>query len=953
MAKNDAEIKLKINMPPPSDFKRALATAQKLQKEMAESWSSFSNDAGAQANYAKNVMAAAQGTKLRRVLATTYEPTNYNMLPVDALESVGKIKRADTNISKISAAVESGDMTEAEGINKLREVYKLLKGEKEQLVKLEERYNELVAANKGAQWAYELVEGMRAQIDAGEAMYDAMKAQEAEYLRLAEAEREYREGLDETSETYAQDVAVAKQREVYFKRAAQAQGREAAMLQAKVESTREALEVEGDQFKLEAARGGLLEQTIKAKEKSLQISDDVQVKHAQWAAADEKAKNAAEDAAKREAQLLEDKAKREEEYAKKEREREEIEQFNMQLSLLNKDQLIKKLRELQAAREAASKAGDAETYKKRTREFMAVREQMEKVNVQLNITRLAWTQQTQLANQFAGSLNGVVDRLANFGEAAENGQMDLTGLLGEAQEAGSEFMAMMQNGMNAMSVLQLGLQVFQRVWNDRAQKMQEMKRLAEEDVKRHDDVTKAIRSSREEFELFDREQRAAAGLKEQIRQHKILRADLKAELEDIEKLRRAEIARLNINKGREAHAHAMAKEELQRRYISGEISKEEYEEEIARMDRDFDLRGLDMDVEQAQAELKSAEAALEAIQAKHDNRADEAAKYSEANQRQKFGMTGERASFLDKRYTTLEDKWNALDESYKKREKEGADDAELKDIAHEMNRVGEEMAVVQHELKPVLERYFGRKIKMSEVPKLYRIFMADMRAFEQARQEAEAEEQASIQEWDAAQVRVNDAKDALSAAQMNQYEEGVRVRERYDSGVKTRKAQRKADKKKEKTAKQLQDLSNKADALTEEELRAKLEAARVARDNAKTEHEREVAEQQAKMYSKKLKGRKERERERLKAAKAENDLQQSAAARAAYEKLDLQGALDTMDDGKLTRGEVSMLLRQLKLAQQADNKVAQELIWGLVQEAMESKKMSAKYKREVLKAFER
>lgn len=953
MAKNDAEIKLKINMPPPNEFKAVLAKTQQVQKDMAASWGAIGKDLAQQAQQAKRVMAAAKGTGFAPTVGHMYKGIDYNMLEAEGMIVGGKVKTAGKKIAGIEAAVASGELSEAEAVEKLKGLYKELGEEKQNLINLEKQYEDVSLANKGTGWIYEAVQGLREQIAEGEKLHGVMQAQEAEYTRLAEREREYREGLDQTSETYAQEAAAAQEREVYYKKAAAAQKREAKALGAKVEAAKEVLATGAEENALMAAQTGLVEQGVKAKEKSLAISDEVQLKNAKWVADEEKANNARVAAAKREADLAAEREKREALAAQKEREREEIEQFNMQLSLLNKDQLIKKLRELQKAREEASRAGDNETYKKRTREFMATREQMEKVNTQLNITRLAWTQQTQLANQFAGSLTDLVGRFKNFGEAAEKGEMDLTGLMGAAQSTGSAFVAMVQNGMSSLSALQLGLQVIQSGWNYRVQKIKEMQRIDAEAAKRNEDLSKTIRKSREEFELFDRERAAARGLKEQIRQYDLLHLRLEGELRDLEKIRRAELSRLALTQDAKEHEHAMAKEELNRRYINGEISREQFDEETAKMDRDFEVGQLDADVQRAQAERDAAEKAMKAINKTFAEQSKLQAKYSDTNFNRTFLMDGDKAQFLFEQYNELGRKTEEVNAAYEAARQRRASKGELELIANDFNIIAGEQVKIYAQMKPTLEKYFGEKITNEDMPIYFRKYMADMKAFKEAKAQADTAVKEAGAEWEAANVRLQEADVALEDATTKRDVEGVQIEDRYESGKKTREATREADKRKEKRAKKLQDLSNKADALTEDALKKKLEAARQARDNATNEHKREYAGSVAKMYEAKLKGRRKSEREKLQAAELENDLKQSEAARAAYAKLDLQGALNTMDDGRLSRGEVGMLLRQLKLARQADNKVAQELILGLVQEAMESKKMSAKYKREVLKAFER
>lgn len=951
MAKSDAEISLKVNMPPPNEFKRALAQAQKLQRNMADSWAEIGHDLGEQTAQAKRVLDLVKGTKFEAGVKGKYAGIEHNIMEGESMIIGGKINKEGQRLGAVPGYVESGQWTEAEALGDVLATTKELAKENKRLVELGRQYDALSKANADTQAIYEVLEATRERIAEAEKLEVVMEAQRDEYLRLSEAERVYREGLDETSATYARDAAAAQRKEVYYKKAAAAQGAQVKVLHEQLAATREQMAQAEDSNAILAEGNRLVELGVKARERSVAVSDEVQLRHSVWIAEVEKEEEARAKAAQREQERMAEREAREAQMAKREAERAERERFNMELSLLSKDELIKKLKELQAAREAAALAGDNETYEKRTREFMAAREQMEKVNTQLNITRLAWTQQAQMANQFAGSLTDVAGRLGNVGDAAAKGELDLVGMANGMQQVGTQFASMLQAGMGPLGALTLILQMAQAAWNK--VKKEELERMAQ--VKAFAEQQKALnellRVNRVELEEFARVKLNKEAVEALVEKHRDLNAELEKEVSNIDKAAEAELYRMGLTADAEEHKMRMQQADLGRKLARGEITQEAYDEQMAGLQLAMDKKRLEQGTRRAQVEYDAAAEKEAERRAAYQVKAEEVA----GLKRERRGMKWDR-EFLGTYEEGRARAQKLIDEAtanYEKlREERGEDDGMTDDARIAMLDAINAAADYEQEAWKMVDEYFGagHGMTLDEALKKYRDKLeavdGKLEAAEQLRKEAETGLNEAVAERDRLGM-------ALERAETAERVEKGRLDEAFESEAETR-AVRKAEKDKaDKRARQLEDLRNKADAMTEEELRAKLAAAREARKNAQDEHAREFAKAQVELYRGRLKGRRESERERIAAAGMENDLKGSAVARGAFAQLDLQGVMNTMDDGRLSKGEVRMLLRQLELARKAENAEALAMIRAIVEQALASKKMNAETKRQVKKAFEK
>lgn len=261
-------------------------------------------------------------------------------------------------------------------------------------------------------------------------------------------------------------------------------------------------------------------------------------------------------------------------------EAEDKDKFAMEVSLLSMQQLVEKLKELQEARKAAAEAQDSEEFNRLTGQFNQAKEQMEKLNVQMNLGRIAYVQQIQLANNFAQSLTGVVDGVQSIGEQAEKGELNIVGLAGAVQNAIFSFQAMSQLGLGWVGGLTLAIQALQAVWNSYAKQQQKIAEIEKENAKvleNEKTLYNELATARAEY---DAQVALATSLKALKTEYEGIKSNLADSLKIIEESTRAEMVRLSIVKTEEEYKRLQERYELGRAYKRGDISEEEYRKQL-------------------------------------------------------------------------------------------------------------------------------------------------------------------------------------------------------------------------------------------------------------------------------------------------------------------------------------------------------------------------------------
>lgn len=289
-------------------------------------------------------------------------------------------------------------------------------------------------------------------------------------------------------------------------------------------------------------------------------------------------------------------------------EQDEKDRFAMEVSLLNMGQLIEKLKELQAAREEAARVGDAEAFQKLTGQFNAAREQMEKINVQLNLGRLAYAQQMQVANSFAGSLKSVGSMLGNMGDAAKEGELDLVGLAGGIQQTAVSFQMMKSLGMGWVGMLTLALQGLQSVWNSYAQGQKKVAEAEAENAKileNEKSLYDELKTARAEY---DAQVRLAQSLQALNTEYDGIKNKLQDSLNLINESTKAEMVRLSVIKTEEEFSRLQKRYELGRAYKKGDITEEEYQKQLLLLEKSQQVAAAEQKAEEQKIQRAQKEA---------------------------------------------------------------------------------------------------------------------------------------------------------------------------------------------------------------------------------------------------------------------------------------------------------------------------------------------------------
>ena len=255
---------------------------------------------------------------------------------------------------------------------------------------------------------------------------------------------------------------------------------------------------------------------------------------------------------------------------------------------------------MRKAREAASKADDAETYAKRTREFNMAREQMERTNAALNVQKMMYMQQASAVQAMGNTIEELSTKMENLSEDAEEGELDLVGMAEGTMELASQFQA----GLGPVGWFMMGLQALQSVLNKTAEAQ---KRLAEDTKKTTEDlaavaeandkVTKSIQTAIEQENLDNRLQALKdkyAAINTEIDTRVGLLQDLQDDADHYRDRMDAE----------EEHQRNLLRMELERAMMRGDMTREEYDNKLQEFKFEADVKGAERDAERKKRQQK-------------------------------------------------------------------------------------------------------------------------------------------------------------------------------------------------------------------------------------------------------------------------------------------------------------------------------------------------------------
>lgn len=657
MAKSDAEISLKVNMPPPSDFQKMLERANKIIADNKKQLEEYRKTVAEVAEGARIMEQRARATGSAEMVKTARAQFNEGWKTASTLDarearlSQG-LGTVEGRVGAVAAARAAGEVTDEQAVA-------LLAKYTEELEKASAAVDDLgysLEVTKGDLFTAEAFDEMLGKYDAFRmTMSDTGQAARdfaAEMRQVADAFAEEREGLDASMPGYEQQSAKLLQLEREYKGLASAADAVTGTLQTSQAKVKEALDAydgsaEAQKKVYEAIDAGS-KKALEADTKLQGIAEKRALSEQKRAADEEKAREREAEAARKRAEAEAERARKEEalrvererkeaeaaakreareaEMAARDAERFEREQFQMKISALSKQELIKVLDDLRKAREAASKADDAETYAKRTREFNMAREQMERTNAALNVQKMMFMQQAAAVQSMARNLGALGDSLENVSKNAKDGELNMVGMAQGVMELYSQFQA----GLGPIGWFMMALQGLQTMMNRAAK---EQKVLAEGARKTSEDMA-AVAKANEEVKRAVDVAAAQENLQERLNALRSQYAAINGELDRRVKLLQATRADAEEERNRmaaeEEHQRNLLRMDLERKMLRGEMTREEYDNKLQDFSFESDVKGA-----QRAAESKRQEADALREEARLAKEAAKAAKEAAQGQRER------------------------------------------------------------------------------------------------------------------------------------------------------------------------------------------------------------------------------------------------------------------------------------------------------------------------------
>ena len=639
MAKSDAEISLKVNMPPPSDFQKMLERANKIIADNKKQLEEYRKTVAEVAEGARIMEQRARATGSAEMVKTARGRFNEGWKTASTLDvreaAISKgLGGMESRLAAVQAAKDAGKITDEEAVA-------LLAKYTEELNKASEAVGELgyaLEVTKGDLFAAEDFDEMLGKFDAFKlTMQDtggAARAFAAEMRGQADAFADEREALDASMPGYEQAVAKLMQLEKEYRGLANAADAVTGTLDTSQQKVKEALDAydgsaEAQKKVYEAIDAGS-KKAIDADKKLQSIAEQRGLNEQKRAADAEKAAQKEAEAAAKRAKAEEERARkeeearqlkeqreaeaaakreaREEEMAKRDAERMERERYQMKISALSKQELIKELDNLRKAREAASKADDSETYAKRTREFNMAREQMERTNAALNIQRMMFMQQAQSVKRMSQNIGELGEKIGNIGEAARNGELDMVGMAEGVGELVSQFQA----GIGPMGIFLSALQAVQSGVNQWQKLNRELEALDKARTQQLENVTKSYQQVIAVMEQAESQK----AIEQKVNQIKTLYSDLNKEIQNTKDLTQevlaAEERRHGLVEEEIEFKRRMRKAELETSLMKGDITREQYELAMLDIDENAAITSARRNVRKAEQKRDAAESVTRA-----------------------------------------------------------------------------------------------------------------------------------------------------------------------------------------------------------------------------------------------------------------------------------------------------------------------------------------------------
>jgi len=604
MSKSDAEISLKVNMPPPRSFEQTLHAFEKLSTGVRDSMRDFGEkvkDVSESVRILKDRAAATGSESVQRVVAAGFSQTELDEA-ANMDKQAEKIRvnfgKLEDKVYALKQAYEAGLISEDAAAKKM-----------EYFVRVAQKAN---VATSSLVYNLHTVDGdLRelGQMDDVLGAFDALrikmkdvsggaKSLSDNLTNQANALAEQRESLDTSAPGYEQMAAALSKQENELRKASAA----ALDLGANAEkSFRKAKE------SFQGYAGGT--------EETAKLMADIQNRLGQMESQERKLQGLQADAANREQQRLAKKeietereielSKRKEEQERKaalaQQQRQEADAYRTELLGKTKLELAAIIKQLNAEMVAAGKAEDWQQLDVLKQKMSIARSAMRNASMQANITRMTFMQQAATAGRLSNNVSTLADGFGALSEGAKNGQINLTGMASSMMD----LWFTMKAGMGPIGWLTMGLEAVQRMLNNTALHEQNLKKIREES---NNSITEEI-TAYEKLGASIRRANQQELLKKSVAEVKDKYKELNTELQNgfniIEKSLQAEKDKSLVIQGEQKHLVELQKLELKRRLISGEITQESYDSEMLNIDSAAVINAARQEQENAKKDLES------------------------------------------------------------------------------------------------------------------------------------------------------------------------------------------------------------------------------------------------------------------------------------------------------------------------------------------------------------
>lgn len=203
-----------------------------------------------------------------------------------------------------------------------------------------------------------------------------------------------------------------------------------------------------------------------------------------------------------------------------------------------------------------------------------------------NVRTMTWLQQAQAARRLTKAVSELSDSFSTLAEDAQNGNLNLTAMVGNMAMLGYA----MKGALGPISAIVLAVETLQGAWNAYARSTKRAQE-AEADIQATLKISKkAYDAAKDAKQAYLKQEERKNEIEKLKEEYAALNAEIERGLNLIKETIAAEIARLALTEDEAEHAETMRKAELGRKLMTGEISQEEYQQELIDMNRQSKIR---------------------------------------------------------------------------------------------------------------------------------------------------------------------------------------------------------------------------------------------------------------------------------------------------------------------------------------------------------------------------